>query len=304
MVPASTLMYGSIFCSVTRKPARLQQRPDRGRRQALAQRRDDAAGHEDVFRRHVTPPCSISIHCADVTPLPCASGSPRTCRRAARRAARPARAPPRGRAGPRARSTSSPLPGHTARVAPGEPVTRRAAAGVADSQSQASSSARGDRGARAPRCAGRAAPASRVASAVASDDRARRGAPAARRASPAGEGRGGDAGRLVAERARARGAPPDRRRARAREPRRAPRPARRAGAGVCAVSGSRASSRRKAPARAEPGEDGSGAGLAQDALELGGDPRPESAAIGGQPQRQRLRSAVVHASSVSPSRAA
>ncbi len=30
--------------------ARLQQRPDRGRRQTLAQGRHDAAGHEDVFR--------------------------------------------------------------------------------------------------------------------------------------------------------------------------------------------------------------------------------------------------------------
>ena len=36
--------------------ARLEQRAERGRRQALAQRGDDAAGHEDEFRAQVIPP--------------------------------------------------------------------------------------------------------------------------------------------------------------------------------------------------------------------------------------------------------
>ena len=49
IVPGSTLMYGSILSSVTLKPARLQQRAERRRRQPLAERGNHAAGDENEF---------------------------------------------------------------------------------------------------------------------------------------------------------------------------------------------------------------------------------------------------------------
>src|SRR4029453_12428000 len=80
------------------EPARLQERPDRGRCQALAQRRDDAAGHEDVFRGQLI---LLSLAIVGRAPLP-SRGSP-GCRRDARPAPRPAHGPPPGRAGRRGR---------------------------------------------------------------------------------------------------------------------------------------------------------------------------------------------------------
>ena len=48
------MRYGSNFCTCTLQAARLQQAPERGGGDALAERRDDAARDEDVLRRRVT----------------------------------------------------------------------------------------------------------------------------------------------------------------------------------------------------------------------------------------------------------
>ncbi len=62
-MPGSTLMYGSSFCIVTRRPRDLQQPPERRGGEPLAEARCHATGHEDVLRHD--PAFSHDLPCDD-----------------------------------------------------------------------------------------------------------------------------------------------------------------------------------------------------------------------------------------------
>ena len=84
-MPGSTLMYGSILTQRHLEPARLEQRADRGRRDALAERRHHAAGHEDELGlrrllRHAHPRDGSAHGCLAPAPSWASASSARRAR--------------------------------------------------------------------------------------------------------------------------------------------------------------------------------------------------------------------------------